>query len=423
MRRGKGGNPRRGRTAKREKSVVPFEKGRKEMNRNTNPPILYDTEQESSNSEHGQKGDKVGCPRCKAIVPDAPFCCQCGRALHRRQNPKRRGNGQGTVVRRGDKWRAVVTLGYYMDDSGKVHRKTRSQSFGRKTDAVSALATLRTAKTAQPSITLRELYDRWEPTHNAGASTMTCYRSAFRYFEPLWFLDIRDIALDDLQECIDECGKGRRTRENMRAVVGLLYKYAIPRQFADRNLAEYLKINAEAGKHLEGFTVDEVNLIRDSVGIVDGADVILCMIYTGFRPSEFLSLKGADYDPERQTLTGGAKTKAGKNRIVTISPKIAHLIPHKPPAAFLWDVPHDPNNFIDRFFYPTLERIGIDNPMIDGRHRLTPHSCRHTFATLMKRVPGADRDKMELIGHASAEMLRYYQDVGIDDLRKITDQI
>lgn len=42
---------------------------------------------------------------------------------------------------------------------------------------------------------------------------------------------------------------------------------------------------------------------------------------------------------------------------------------------------------------------------------------------MMKRVTGADKDKQELIGNASAEMLRYYQDVNVDDLRKITDAI
>ena len=54
---------------------------------------------------------------------------------------------------------------------------------------------------------------------------------------------------------------------------------------------------------------------------------------------------------------------------------------------------------------------------------MTPHSCRHTFATLMKRVPGADADKLALIGHTSTEQLRDYQDVPIADLRKIIDAL
>lgn len=78
-------------------------------------------------------------------------------------------------------------------------------------------------------------------------------------------------------------------------------------------------------------------------------------------------------------------------------------------------------------FYRVLEQCGIDNPVteVDGvkRRKYTPHSCRHTFATTMKRVGGADKDKLELMGHTSAEMLRHYQDVEYADLRKITDAI
>ena len=78
-------------------------------------------------------------------------------------------------------------------------------------------------------------------------------------------------------------------------------------------------------------------------------------------------------------------------------------------------------------FYNVLEACGIDNPTQerDGKtfYTYTPHSCRHTFATLMKRVKGADKDKLELIGHTSDDMLRYYKDVNYADLRKITDAL
>ena len=78
-------------------------------------------------------------------------------------------------------------------------------------------------------------------------------------------------------------------------------------------------------------------------------------------------------------------------------------------------------------FYSVLESCGIENPIEekDGirRRRYTPHSCRHTFATMMKRVEGADKDKLALMGHTSTEMLRHYQDVSYEDLRKVTDAI
>lgn len=41
----------------------------------------------------------------------------------------------------------------------------------------------------------------------------------------------------------------------------------------------------------------------------------------------------------------------------------------------------------------------------------------------MKKIEAPEKDKLELIGHTSEEMLRYYQDVSYADLRKITDQL
>ena len=367
------------------------------------------------------------CPRCKSDVPEGNFCLNCGRSLIRKVTHKKRGNGEGTITLRNGKYRATVTLGYWLDEEGRKHRKTRSKTFDLKKDAVAALVTLRGEKEKAADITLDELHRRWEPTHRAGESTMGCYRAAWKYLDDLRFMSIREITVDDLQECLDDCPKGKRTKENMRALLGLMYKYAIPRKWAELNLAQYLTINAEAGSHRPGFTLDEVEKIRKSVGKVENADIILCMIYTGFRPSEFLSLKGKDYDEKRKCITGGSKTEAGRNRIVTISPKIADLIPHKAADAPLWGFHGSLKPFTENIFYPCIAACGVENPIsvINGvkRHKYTPHSCRHTFATLMKSVPGADKDKLELIGHSSTEMLRYYQDVGIEDLRKITDNL
>ena len=154
------------------------------------------------------------------------------------------------------------------------------------------------------------------------------------------------------------------------------------------------------------------------------------MCYLGFRPSEFLALTVESYDVKQKTLTGGAKTEAGKNRVVTISPKILPFVDSavngRTTGALFCDDTGQPfryDYFRDTIFYPTISAVGIDNPITDGRHKYSPHTCRHTFATLMKRVSGADKDKLKLIGHTSTEMLRYYQDVSLDDLREITDKL
>lgn len=41
----------------------------------------------------------------------------------------------------------------------------------------------------------------------------------------------------------------------------------------------------------------------------------------------------------------------------------------------------------------------------------------------MKNVPGADKNKLALIGHTSEEMLRHYQDADLDGLRFIVNNL
>ena len=376
------------------------------------------------------------CIKCDKLIDDSyTFCPFCGRKQAREAKAKHRGNGQGTVYKDGNRYRVIVTLGYYLDDDGKMKRKTKSQRFDTKKEAIAAIPRLQNepVRKQKKDITFKSLYDKWLPTHQAGKSTLDCYKAAMKYFEPVWFYRMQDIDIDDLQECLDECGKGKRTQQNMKAVCGLIYKYGIPRQAIpdNLNLSQFLKVNGEDSTPRSSFTDDEIEKIRKSIGKVERAEWIYCMIYLGFRPAEFLALSVKDYNKKEKAFVGGAKTEAGTNRTVTLSPKITQyvesIIGTRTGGAFIatpqgsfWDY----SNFRQNVFYPVLEQCGIDNPKLEnGVHKYSPHSCRHTFATLMKRVSGSDKDKLELIGHTSTEMLRYYQDVSFSDLRKITDNI
>lgn len=381
---------------------------------------------------------EMTCKRCgKEAPPGSSFCPYCGKALSRTQSPKKRGNGQGSVFRTSTgKYKAVVTLGYFTGEDGKRHRQTRSQTFSTKKDAVNALPDLakNPAKEARKDLTFKEVYDAWLPTHKAGKSTIYCYQAAMAYLKPVWAMKLCDLEIDDFQDCIDSCPKGKRTKATMKIVVGLVYKYAIPRKYCENlNPAQFLSVSGDPAIHRVGFTVEEIEAIKKACGKVPHAEDILCMIYTGFRPMEFLSLTSSSYDAARQCLIGGSKTQAGKDRAVTISPKILPFITQAVASGgFLFSHPSGRQwrlqEYTNKVFYPALEAIGIDNPLVEAgggtqRHRLTPHSCRHTFATLMKRVPGALKDKQALIGHASIEMLLYYEDAPLEDKRKITDLI
>jgi len=377
------------------------------------------------------------CRKCRSTLPElAKFCPACGAKQDISRKPKSRGNGTGSVYKLPNgSWIAVRILRREIDEHGKSHRITVSKSgFRTKKEAIEYLPYLnqQTKLEKQKSITFKQLYDKWEPTHKKTKSTMDCYRAAMKHFSPVWNEAMRDITVDDLQECMDDVN-GKRTQENMKAVCGLLYKYAIPRNMATLNMGQYLVVNGSAGIGKEGLPIEALEKLKEHTDIVPYADYIVAQCYLGFRPSELLDLDAASYDRKRKTFTGGAKTEAGKNRIVTVSPKIQPIIDRltnnkiSGPVFCAENGSRMSNEEYRSKFYEALEASGIDNPIteVNGvkRRKYTPHSCRHTFSTLMKNVQAPDKDKLALIGHTSTEMLRHYQDVDIESLRRITDAI
>lgn len=386
----------------------------------------------------------MNCKKCGKTIPnDALLCCYCGQPVSpSARRTKSRGNGQGSIYQLpSKKYLAVKTLGYYVDGDGKKHRKTVSKRFDRKKDAVAALPLLGldqdpNEKAKQKAkTTFLELYHLWLPTHNAGKDTITCYKAAIKYFAPIYHQKIADVDVDDLQECIDECPRGKATKKNMKVVIGLMYGYGIPRGYLPEKLklSDYLSVSGTGGNGGVGFPSDYLDKIWKASETSKAASYVICHCYLGFRPSELLELSVASYSAEEKVFKGGSKTEAGRDRLVTVSPRIQPLIDRilagRKEGQFFCreDGSRLGIRAYRQMIYDLLDELGLDNPTyeINGtpRHTYTPHSCRHTFATLMKRVQGATKDKLELIGHTSDEMLRYYQDVELADLRKITDAL
>ena len=385
------------------------------------------------------------CIYCGQELPDeAKYCHVCGKKQTKRPRATRRANGEGSVRRSRDgrTWRVELVLWYYWDESkNRLRPRTVSKAgFKTKADAVAYIPELRergfrkwgrrpNSGPKRPE-TLREVYDAWLPTHQAGKSTMDCYRAAWKHLAPLHDVIMDEIYVDDLQECLDDCSAGKRTVENVKALIGLLYKYAVPRKYVSESLilSQYLVIHADKTEiRRTGLTKEELERLRKVVGKVPFADYVYCMCYLGFRPSEFLDLTVESYNRVGKYFTGGAKTEAGKNRLVPVSPKIQpiidRLIKGKTSGFVFCDENgnrFDLRKFREEYFGAVLDAIGISEEERKAR-LLTPHCCRHTFANLLRDTKGADKNKLALIGHTSPEMLRHYQDSDLDGLRSIVN--
>ena len=384
------------------------------------------------------------CRKCQRDMPsDALYCPYCGVSLRATKNthkPRSRPNGSGSVYKDGKTWTAQVTKGFKtVVKDGKPHAQpiyVRKKGFKRHKDALDCLPELKKAalsageKPEKAKLTMQQIYDLWMPTHEArvGKSTIDCYKAAWKYFSQIHHMPFSDIDLDDLQECVDDCPHGKRTKENMKALAGLLMKYALPRHYTDMNYAEFIHTGTDAKGTHPAFTPEQIERINDQIGITPYAEYVYVLIYTGFRPSELF-----DLTPEslvNNVLYGGAKTKAGKGRAVPVSPKIAVIIEEFSAKNTHWLFPRSDGtqmtaNYFRDLFYNVLAAADIQPiPTPETPAYYVPYSCRHTFANLLKSAAGSDKDKAGLIGHEDySTTKKHYQSVELDALKAIIDQL
>ena len=382
------------------------------------------------------------CRKCNGIIPDGSnFCNLCGAKQiveQKKKKSRRRGNGEGSVYQlKNGKWACSVVLGWVLDDKGvakPVRRK--KEGFKTKAEAAAFAPKLKEGVTVNTDVnlTFQALYLRFIEQHEqkVAKSTIDCYKAAFKHYKDIWHIRFLDLGVDDLQNCVDECPAGRRTKENMKALGTLLYKYAKSRKLETDNFAQYIYVGTDQKGTRPSFTLEQVELIRSAVGRIPGADYVYCMIYTGYRPNEMLQLTRDSYhkDADIEYLVGGFKTEAGTGRSVTISPKIRPILLPMIMRANPYVFPREDGSLMDdrwfreKLFYPLLSALNIQR-IPDEQHPAyyVPYSCRHTFSNLIKAVKGDEKDKSSLMGHTDPKMTRQYQDSKLPELKAITDAI
>lgn len=372
------------------------------------------------------------CIKCKKEIPDgALYCPWCGKKQSATKKPKRkRANGEGTAYQRGRTWTAMIVDGYDVidlpnDKHKRVARKLTKGGFATKTEAENyAPKLLEKPLVPKHTETLKEIYDRWLPyyTPRIDEQTLGTYKSAFQHFKDVWHRPIMELTAAELQNCIDDCERGRSTLDNMRTVCGHLYKYAESNKIPVKNLAPFLYTASVKKGTRRAFTDEEFEKVKNAVGKLPYADYVYCFCYFGWRPNEMLSMPKSRYDAKRKCLVGGFKTPAGTDRIVTISPKVQAIIDEQMKTPGEWLFPNketgqmmNDEKFLDKCYKPLMERLGIEGT--------TTYSCRHTFSNMLKKVAGSDTDKAALMGHADASMTKYYQSADYASLKEITDAL
>lgn len=377
----------------------------------------------------------TNCIKCKKEIPDdSIFCLHCGKkqATTEARKTKKRANGAGSVYkvkgRRRKPWAAVATR--YVNC---VRESVFLGYFATEREASEALANIDTKNvSSEYNSTLKDIYDAWSRVHFGDLSDASVegYESAWKHLNPCHNKKMRDIRTDDFQVIIDKLiknGRSRSTCNKIRILANQLSKYAMERDITNKNYAQFIKLPKECKKEKEIFSDKEIEILFKNQW-KQTAQIILTFIYSGTRIEELFSMETKNVHLKEQYMIGGEKTEAGKNRIIPINEKILPFIEN------WYDVNNqylltnskggkkNARNFREREFYPFLEEVGIlskDNP-----RRLTPHSTRHTFASMMVQAGAQPELLQKIIGHENYETtIDTYTHFTKDDISAMISQI
>ena len=365
------------------------------------------------------------CVKCKLDVADGLFCCRCGADQRpKKRTPRRRGNGTGSIIKRGKTYTAVAPGTSYVtttEDGRQILKRTRPWKGGFKTkvEANEYLAKLDEARRSAP--TLAALWDGYSKTKppKLGESKQTSYQIARKKLEPIIGQKINQITLEDLQSVVDANGKTYYPSRDMKTVLSHLYKRAIPDGYVSVNLSDFIVLPELEEKEAVPFNSDEVQAFWTAWANGDKfVGYILLMIYTGMMPIELMTCKKNMIDWDTCEIRGcGRKTKKRKEVPIVfpdfIQPVLQELCNlSKSRIGNLLCMNKD--RFYDTY-HETLQRLGIRD--------LPPYSCRHTTATDVARKNINASMLQQLMRHAKISTTQRYIHMTADDARQAVNQM
>lgn len=267
-------------------------------------------------------------------------------------------------------------------------------------------------------ITFKELFDKWyaEKKPTISSSMQYTYENAFRWMKPLHDRAIGDLRTDELEAVINSDRVPRTTKGFCKITLNGVYQYAMRHEYIGKNYAELVQVQTDMSPKIERkvFTPEEVQALRDKHRTTDD-DVILTMLYTGFRVSEVLAITSANVDLENHLFVNvGMKTDAGKNRTVPIHDDIFSMISEYAPTSSEMP-PH------------ALFKYGDDKIPVSAFKwhfsRLYPnhttHDCRHSFATYAYKQHMDVAIVKLIMGHAVGDITHgRYTHITAEDLRR-----
>lgn len=387
----------------------------------------------------------IKCPECELQVSDkANTCPHCGFPLQpnikprkpRNKNNKRRrlpnGFGQISEIKNRNlrnPFRAMISVG--KDANGRpICKPLKPESyFPTYNDAYAALVEYnKNPYDLEPSITVKELYEKWLPEHEKTVKSTRAIESAWSYCTAVYDMRVKDLRARHVKGCMEEGtstyrGQTRTPSASMKnqikSLFNLMLDYALEYELVDRNYSRTFNLSEETIKEIVTvkqehipFTDEEMDLLWQHVDDKMMVDVLLIQCYSGWRPQELGLLELKDVDLEKWTFSGGIKTDAGTGRVVPIHSRIRHLVERKYKEAqelgslylFNYTSPSARLKSTALTYARYQKGFGMirDELKLNPEHR--PHDGRKHFVTMAKKYKLDEYAIKYMVGHKISDI-------------------
>ena len=203
----------------------------------------------------------------------------------------------------------------------------------------------------------------------------------------------------------------RKTVQNCKSVAKLVFDHGIYAHGLKDNPVVYRKtLKGQRKTKREPPSPEEIEAIKNAVNAPYGLFMVMAL-YTGLRRGELLRLKYGDIDRENNTISvtksvyhrsnqpqiKEPKTEAGTRTVILLEPLKA-VLPEGAKNKYIFggDKPwtaHETQRHLEAWRKAT----GLN---------VTPHQCRHRFATILYEAGIDDRMAMDLLGHRNLSTTR-----------------
>lgn len=228
----------------------------------------------------------------------------------------------------------------------------------------------------------------------------------------------------------------RSAMNNIRICLNAIFKTAMDNSLCKANPVQNITLPEKPPRAVKVFKRSHIKQIVAFLDEDENGPIVAFLLFTGLRIGELAALSWADIDADNQTIqvhrtltrtAEGKKikenTKTNRHRIVVFDSDLEKYLQKIPREGFYIFCREDGNHHTHstletrykKFFSNLNEALAQDGA--EPVPYLSPHKCRHTYATYMLRSGADIRAIQTLLGHTTLKTTEIYTEVDVDDLK------